>query len=186
MKIIVGLGNPGKEYANTRHNAGFDVLEKVSDKLNIPINQEKFKAKIGQGNYKGEKILLVQPQTYMNLSGESIIQIVQFYKCDLDDIVVVFDDMDTEVGHIRLRYKGSAGGQKGMKSIISLLGSENIARIRVGIGKDPRIPVVDYVLGKVRKEDRENYEKALDAASDAAIYSIDHSFEDTMSSFNKK
>lgn len=186
MKIIIGLGNPGKEYENTRHNAGFDVLNKVSKKLQIPLNQDKFKAKIGSGSYKGEKILLVEPQTYMNLSGDSVQQIVNFYKSELNELLIIFDDMDLEVGSIRLRFKGSAGGQKGMKHILSVLGSDDVARIRVGIGKDERIPVVDYVLGKVKKEDRENYEKAIDLASDAIIYSITHSFQDTMSSFNKK
>lgn len=186
MKVIVGLGNPGREYKNTRHNAGFDVVERIGEKLNIDISQDKFKAKIGQGMHNGEKVLLVLPQTFMNLSGESLIQVAKFYKFDMDDLLVIFDDMDTEVGSIRLRYKGSAGGQKGMKNIIQLLGSDQIARIRVGIGKDQRIPTVDYVLGKVRKEERDTYDKALDLARDAAIHSITNDFQTTMSSFNGK
>lgn len=134
----------------------------------------------------GEQVLLMKPQTYMNNSGEAIIEAVKFYHIDVKDILIIYDDLDLPVGKIRLREKGSAGGQNGMKNIIAHLHTQEFKRIRVGIGKDSRVPVIDWVLGKIRKEDREDYEKAIALAKDAAIYSVKHTFMDTMSHFNVK
>ncbi|CAM4124386.1 aminoacyl-tRNA hydrolase [Erysipelothrix inopinata] len=149
MKVIVGLGNPGKEYEKTRHNAGFMVVDGLADKLNIDINTKKHKALIGVGHYQGQKIMLVKPQTYMNLSGETVGEIVRYYDLDLDDLLIVSDDLDSEIGVIRIRLKGSSGGQNGIKSIINHLGTQEFNRLKIGIGKSSIIKTVDYVLGKM-------------------------------------
>ena len=186
MKLIVGLGNPGKEYENTRHNSGFAVMDAIADELRVDISQKKFKSLIQTTRINGEQVLLMKPQTYMNNSGEAVIEAVKFYHIDAKDILVIYDDLDLPVGKIRLREKGSAGGQNGMKSIINHLHTQEFNRIRVGIGKDSRVPVVDWVLGKIRKEDKEAYMEAVCEAKDAAIFSISHTFIDTMSKFNRK
>lgn len=186
MKLIVGLGNPGKEYENTRHNSGFCVMDELAKECQVQIEQKKFKSLIATTRIHGEQVMLMKPQTYMNNSGEAVIEAVKFYHIDLEDILVIYDDMDMPIGKIRLREKGSAGGQNGVKSIIAHLHTQDFKRIRVGIGKDSRVPVVDWVLGKIRKEELEDYHQAVCMAKDAAIYSISHSFVDTMSHFNKK
>lgn len=186
MKLIVGLGNPGKEYENTRHNSGFCVMDAIAEDLHESITTKKFKALTCVTRINGEQVLLMKPQTYMNNSGEAVIEAVKFYHIEPKDILVIYDDLDLPVGKIRLREKGSAGGQNGMKSIINHLHTQEFNRIRVGIGKDARVPVVDWVLGKVRKEDQEEYRKAIEEARDAAMYSMNHSFIDTMSKFNRK
>lgn len=186
MKLIVGLGNPGKEYEKTRHNSGFMVMDKIAEELKVDIRQEKFKGLYGKCNVKGESLILLKPQTYMNLSGESVREAMNFFKIDKEDILVIYDDLDLPIGKIRLRTKGSAGGQNGVKNIIQQLGTQEFNRIRIGIGKDPKIPVVNYVLSKVRKEEWQDYEESLVDAKNAAIYSITHNFIDTMSRYNKK
>ncbi|NCC54189.1 MAG: aminoacyl-tRNA hydrolase [Erysipelotrichia bacterium] len=186
MKLIVGLGNPGKEYEKTRHNAGFMVMDKIAQELRVDINTSKFKGMYTKINVKKESVILLKPQTYMNLSGESVREIMDYFKIDINDLLVIYDDLDLPVGKIRLRSKGSAGGQNGVKNIIQHLGTQQFNRIRVGIGKDEKIPVVDYVLGKVRKEDLIDFEEALVDAKNAAIHSIDHDFNITMSEYNKK
>ena len=185
MKLIVGLGNPGKKYENTRHNTGFAVIDKTLAKLNVELDKNKFNADYTMINRNGEKIYILKPLTYMNLSGEAVAPFMKYFNIDPEDLVVVHDDLDLPVGKIRLRQSGSCGGQNGMRNIIDLLGDSNIKRIRVGIGKDPLIPVVDYVLGKTKKEDLEVYNQALDKASDALIYWLDHDdFSKVMSNFN--
>lgn len=185
MKLIVGLGNPGKKYENTRHNTGFAVIDKTLAKLNVELDKNKFNADYAMINRNGEKIYILKPLTYMNLSGEAVAPFMKYFGIEPEDLVVVHDDLDLPVGKIRLRQSGSCGGQNGMRNIIDLLGDSNIKRIRVGIGKDPLIPVVDYVLGKTKKEDLEVYNQALDKASDALIYWLDHDdFSKVMSNFN--
>ena len=147
MKLIVGLGNPGKKYENTRHNTGFAVIDKTLAKLNVELDKNKFNADYTMINRNGEKIYILKPLTYMNLSGEAVAPFMKYFGIEPEDLVVVHDDLDLPVGKIRLRQSGSCGGQNGMRNIIDLLGDSNIKRIRVGIGKDPLIPVVDYVLG---------------------------------------
>ena len=186
MKLIVGLGNPGREYEKTRHNAGFMVMDYIAQELHVDINQSKFKGLYAKTNVNGESVILLKPQTYMNLSGESVREVMDFFKIDKEDILVIYDDLDLPVGKIRLRQKGSAGGQNGMKNIIQHLGSQDFNRIRVGIGKDTRIATVDYVLGKVRKEELQDFEEALVDAKNAAIHSIKNEFNITMQEFNKK
>lgn len=185
MKLIVGLGNPGKKYENTRHNTGFAVIDRTLAKLNVELDKNKFNADYTMINRNGEKIYILKPLTYMNLSGEAVAPFMKYFGIEPEDLVVVHDDLDLPVGKIRLRQSGSCGGQNGMRNIIDLLGDSNIKRIRVGIGKDPLIPVVDYVLGKTKKEDLEVYNQALDKASDALIYWLDHDdFSKAMSNFN--
>lgn len=185
MKLIVGLGNPGKKYENTRHNTGFAVIDRTLAKLNVELDKNKFNADYTMINRNGEKIYILKPLTYMNLSGEAVAPFMKYFGIDPLDLVVVHDDLDLPVGKIRLRQSGSCGGQNGMRNIIDLLDDSNIKRIRVGIGKDPLIPVVDYVLGKTKKEDLEVYNQALDKASDALIYWLDHDdFSKVMSNFN--
>ena len=183
--MIVGLGNPGKKYENTRHNTGFAVIDRTLAKLNVELDKNKFNADYTMINRNGEKIYILKPLTYMNLSGEAVVPFMKYFGIEPEDLVVVHDDLDLPVGKIRLRQSGSCGGQNGMRNIIDLLGDSNIKRIRVGIGKDPLIPVVDYVLGKTKKEDLEVYNQALDKASDALIYWLDHDdFSKVMSNFN--
>lgn len=185
MKLIVGLGNPGKKYENTRHNTGFAVIDRTLAKLNAELDKNKFNADYTMINRNGEKIYILKPLTYMNLSGEAVAPFMKYFGIEPEDLVVVHDDLDLPVGKIRLRQSGSCGGQNGMRNIIDLLGDSNIKRIRVGIGKDPLIPVVDYVLGKTKKEDLEVYNQALDKASNALIYWLDHDdFSKVMSNFN--
>ena len=153
MKLIIGLGNPGKEYSNTRHNAGFLALDIVAKKLNVEINRKAFDSLTGKTMYKGQLVLLMKPQTYMNLSGEAVRKAVNYYQLNpQEDLIVIYDDLDINYGQIRLRSKGSAGGHKGMKSIIANIKTQEIPRIRIGIEKNPLILTSDYVLGKVEKK----------------------------------
>lgn len=184
MKLIVGLGNPGKEYENTRHNAGFLVIDKILKELNLSLDKNKFNADYTIYFNKGEKVLFVKPLTYMNESGKAVKALIDFYDIDVDDILVIHDDLDLPVGKIRIRYQGSSGGQKGMGSIITNVGTSNLKRIRVGISNDKQIDTKDYVLGKFSKEEREILDKTLEKASKAAIAFMNERFEDVMSKYN--
>ena len=185
MKLIVGLGTPGKQYERTRHNAGFMVIDELARMLNAECNQLKFKGMVGEGRLGMEKVILLKPLTYMNLSGESIIQVIQFYKLDLQDLVVIYDDLDTPVGQIRLRMKGSAGGHNGIKSIIQHVGTEEFNRIRVGIGRPPQgKKVVDYVLEPFMKEEEGDILAAVRKSSEAAKCSVLEPFVQVMNQFN--
>ncbi len=184
MKLIVGLGNPGLKYENTRHNCGFMAIDEVSKELGVSINQQKFKSLIAVFKYKNEQVILMKPQTYMNLSGEAVLQASNYYKIDPKDILVLHDDLDIPVGKIRIRMQGSAGGQKGMANIISLLSTQEIPRIRIGIDKDKNIPTVDYVLGKVKKEDIKAFEESIHKAAKASIAFLDKPIEKVMNEFN--
>ncbi len=186
MKLIIGLGNPGREYEKTKHNAGFMAIDLIASELNVAINQNKGKGLYVKTNYRGESVILLKPQTYMNLSGESVRAIMDFFKIETKDILVIYDDLDLAIGKIRLRAKGSAGGQNGMKNIIQHVGTQEFNRIRIGIGKDARIPVVDYVLTKFRKEELVDFEEACVDAKNAGLYFLTHSFDDTMNKYNKK
>ena len=179
MKIIIGLGNIGREYENTRHNAGFMAIDKLAQMLEMDFNQEKFSAYFAKKKIDGEDIILLKPTTYMNNSGIALRQCMDFYKVPSEDILVLYDDMDMPVGKLRLR-------QKGIKSIISHIGTQEFDRIRIGIGKDKLIPVVDWVLGKFPQEQQEDLNHALEQAAKAAKFSIKHSFSDTMNRYNKK
>ena len=184
MKLIVGLGNPGKEYEKTRHNAGFLTIDKIASELSVELDKNKCKANYGIYRYKGEKIILAKPQTYMNLSGESVVSLMKFYDVDINDVIIIHDDLDLPLGKIRLRYQGSCGGQNGMRNIINLTGTSEIKRIRIGISNDKKMDTKDYVLGKFSKEEAKVFEEAVSKAAKAIIYSFDHNFEETMSHYN--
>ena len=183
MKLIVGLGNPGKKYEHTRHNMGFDVLDLFSDLASIDIDKESFKGLLGRGKLFNEDVILLKPQTFMNLSGESVQEVVHYFKISLEDIIVIYDDMDILPGKIRLRPNGSSGGHKGIQSIIDNLGTDNIKRIRVGIGK-PTYDTIDYVLSKPSKEEKEEIEEAIKEAAEALKIALKENFDIAMSRFN--
>ena len=185
MKIIVGLGNPGKEYEKTRHNTGFMVLDKIADKFNIEITKEKSKALIGLGEINGEKVMLVKPQTFMNLSGEAVRGLVDFYKEDIDNIFIIFDDIDLEIGKIRIKERGSAGTHNGMKSIVSHLGTENFKRIKVGIGKPKEnMDLISHVLGRFSDDEIKELEKSINNAVDSAIMLVENETAKAMNKYN--
>lgn len=184
MKLIVGLGNPGKEYEKTRHNVGFMTLDKLAKKLDVTFDKNKCKANYGIYKYNDEKVILAKPQTYMNSSGESVISLMKFYDIDIKDVIVIHDDLDLPVGKLRIRYQGSCGGQNGMRSIIDLVKTDKINRIRIGISNNKLMDTKDYVLGKFSKEDLTIVNETINKAVDALIYSFDHNFEEVMSKFN--
>ncbi len=188
MFIIAGLGNPGREYANTRHNAGFMVIDAIAEKAGISVSEKKHKAIIGKGVFAGEKVVLVKPQTYMNLSGESIREVTDYYKVDAEsELIVISDDIDLDVGQLRIRPKGSAGGHNGLKNIIQHLGTENFIRVRVGVGAKQRGgDLVSHVLGSIDKDDMENYADALANAVDAIEVIMNEGTEPAMNKFNTK
>jgi PTH1 family peptidyl-tRNA hydrolase len=155
MKLVVGLGNPGGEYRNTRHNVGFIFLDSYLEKKHLELSKKKFNGLyIDYTSDKGEKVIFLEPQTYMNLSGDSVIDFMRYFKISGKDVLVIHDDLDLEVSKIKIRSKGGSAGHNGIKSLIARIGSENFRRVRVGIGKDKNIPVVDYVLGKFSEEDK--------------------------------
>ena len=184
MKLIVGLGNPDKKYELTRHNTGFMVMDRIAKICNVNIDQKKFKALIALTTIKGEKVLLMKPQTYMNLSGEAIQAAVHFYQIQPEDICVIYDDLDMPCGKLRLREKGSAGGHNGMKSIIQHLGTQVFPRIRVGIDKSP-YDTIDYVMGRFTAEQLPLMEKSLDRAAEAAIAFVHKKYQDVMNTYNR-
>lgn len=179
--MIVGLGNPGKEYTNTRHNVGFMVVDELAKKLNLSFNQKKFKGLFCIS--QKDNLIILKPETFMNASGEAVKAIMNYYKVSIEDLVVVYDDLDLKVGQIRMREKGSSGGQKGMKNIIDLLHSQDIKRIRLGIGNNKLI--VNYVLTKFSSEERKELDKAIDKASDALKYYLENNFMKSMNLYNK-
>lgn len=183
MKLIVGLGNPGKKYEHTRHNMGFDTIDLFSELAKIDIDKEAFKGLVGKGKVFDEDICLLKPQTYMNLSGESVREIVSYFKIPIQDIIVIYDDLDLEPGKIRLRLSGSSGGHKGIQNIIENLGTEEIKRIRIGIGK-PTFDTIDYVLGKPLEEERPLIDDAINNAVEALKEILKHSFDSAMNKFN--
>ena len=185
MKIIIGLGNPGVNYAGTRHNVGFSAVVNLSDHFGISVDTKKHKALIGKGVIAGEKVILAMPQTYMNLSGESVRELYDYYKCDLSDIIVIYDDISLEVGKLRVRAKGSAGGHNGMKNIIQHLGSDAFPRIRIGIGdKPPRMDLADYVLSRFTGEELPLIRDCVDRAREACVTLLDEGVDAAMNRFN--
>ena len=188
MFIIIGLGNPTKEYEGTRHNVGFDVIDAIADKYNIAVTEREKRAFCGKGIIEGQKVLLVKPQTYMNLSGESVRGLVDYYKVDMEtELLVIFDDVSLDVGQLRIRKKGSAGGHNGIKSIIQHLGSNVFQRIKVGVGEKPKeYQLADYVLGHFSKNEREVMEEGYRNAIEAVEMIIKGDIDAAMNAFNKK
>ena len=186
MYIICGLGNPGKEYEATRHNMGFLTVDLLAQKLGISIRTLKFKALIGEGRIGTEKVLLVKPQTYMNLSGESLREIVSYYKVPMEDLIVVYDDIDLPVGGLRIRPFGSSGTHNGMRSVIYQLQSDRFPRIRIGTGNNGQIPLASFVIGKWTEEERPLIAEAVEKAADACVMIVEEGIEKTMNKYNTK
>lgn len=185
MKIIVGLGNPGSQYEATRHNIGFHVIDELSKRLNTPLNQSKFKGMYGITHVGPEKIMLLKPLTYMNLSGECLIPMMDYFNVEDDEIIVIYDDLDLQAGKLRLRQKGSAGGHNGIKSIIQHLGSQEFNRIRIGIDRPKNgMKVPDYVLSKFTPDELPDIETAVKNSADACEEWFSKSFLEVMNKFN--
>jgi len=184
MYIVVGLGNPGKKYEGTRHNAGFEVLDNFAQKHGIKINKIKFKGLIGEGRIQGEKVLLLKPQTFMNLSGRSVREIVEFYKIEADKLIVVYDDIDTPLGRIRIRKRGSAGSHNGMKDIIYNIMVDEFPRIRVGIGGQGNRDIIAHVLGGYAENEILPVRKTFSWASDAIETIISEGIDKAMNKYN--
>lgn len=184
MKLIVGLGNPTKEYEQTRHNVGFMVMDRLADVMNVSISSSKFKGEYVKFKYKGEDVILLKPMTYMNNSGESVIQVMKYFKIDVNDVLVIYDDMDMPVGKLRLRESGSAGGHNGVKSLIAHMGTQQFKRIRVGIDKHPRIKVIDYVLGHFQKDERPLIDEGIENAVKAIETYLEKGFVAAMNAYN--
>lgn len=188
MFLIVGLGNPGRQYENTRHNVGFDAIDFLVDEYRIPSSGKQHKAMYGKGTIEGQKVILAKPMTFMNLSGEAVRALVDYYKIDPEtELLVIFDDISLEPGNIRIRKKGSAGGHNGIKSIIAHLGTQNFQRIKVGVGEKPKNwDLADYVLGTFSKSDRELVDEALGRAVKAAAMIVQGDVDEAMNLYNKK
>lgn len=187
MYLIVGLGNPEEDYKNTRHNMGFDTVNKIADELNIKIEKKKFNGLYAQTVMGGEKIILLKPQTFMNLSGECVIEAMNFYKISEDELIIIYDDIDIEPGNIRIRKSGSAGTHNGMKSVIEHIKTEKFCRVRVGIGKPKEnIDMISHVIGYVPEEEIRILDNGVELAKDAVIEIIKNNVDSAMNKFNKK
>lgn len=185
MYLIVGLGNPDRQYEGTRHNVGFEVIDQLADRLFVSVEEKKFRGYYGKGVIGGQKVILLKPQTYMNLSGESVRAAADFYKIQPDHIIVVYDDVSLEVGQLRIRTKGSAGGHNGIKNIIAHLGTQEFPRVKVGVGaKPPKMDLADYVLSRFSKEDRAKMEDAFKEAAEAVEVLITDGSDRAMNRFN--
>ncbi|MDE6957317.1 MAG: aminoacyl-tRNA hydrolase [Lachnospiraceae bacterium] len=188
MFIIVGLGNPSKEYEGTRHNVGFEVIDRLAEKYNISVDVKKHRAYIGKGMIEGQKVILAKPQTYMNLSGESVRSLLDYYKIDEEgELLVIYDDVSLDNGQIRIRAKGSAGGHNGIKNIIAHLGGQVFLRIKVGVGeKPPKYDLADYVLGHFSKAEQELMDGGYDKAIHAAELIVQDKITEAMNEYNRK
>ncbi len=187
MKIIFGLGNYGNKYSKTRHNIGFETIDKFAYDNNIKVDKKKHKGLVGEGNIHGEKVVLVKPQTYMNLSGECVKAVTDFYKVDIKDMIVIYDDISLDLGKIRVRGTGSAGGQNGMKNIINIMRTKDIQRIRVGIGeKPPKMDLSTYVLSRFLKEEENDFLQGVTHATEALEDFLQTDFEKVMTKHNSK
>lgn len=185
MYLIVGLGNPEAEYARTRHNMGVDVLNELADKYKIAISREKFEGLYGTGEIEGEKVILLKPQTYMNLSGDSVIQFINFYKLEMKDIIVICDDIDTDPGKIRIRKKGGPGTHNGMKSVVQRLGTEDFARVRIGVGApEYKDDLINYVIGNITDEEYEVLTEGIKKGAEAVSSIIKDGIDNAMNKFN--
>lgn len=187
MKLIVGLGNPGASYAATRHNIGFEAIDTIAELNNIQVNKNKFKALVGEGKIEGEKVVLIKPQTYMNLSGQAVSECRNWYKISNEDIIIIYDDVSLEVGQMRIRKTGSAGGHNGIKSIIQQLGTDIFARIKVGVGQKPQgWDLADHVLGKFSEEEMKILCPRLKDVSKAVEVMVTKDIDTAMNRYNSK
>lgn len=185
MYLIVGLGNPENEYSNTRHNMGFDTINKLAKKNNIEINKSKFKGLYGTGIIQDKKAILLKPQTYMNLSGESVREAIDFYHINPEEIIIIYDDIDTEKGNIRIRKKGGPGSHNGMKSIVENIQTTNFGRIRVGIGQpEYKNDMINYVIGKISEEEQKTLQEGVNKAAEAIEEILKSGIDIAMNKFN--
>lgn len=184
MKFIVGLGNPGKKYKKTRHNVGFEAVEELASLWQLSWKKSKWKSEIAETMAGGEKVILVKPVTYMNLSGEAVGPMLDFYKASPEDVLVVYDDLDLAPGTVRLRKKGGHGGHNGIRSLIEHLGTKEFKRLRIGIGKPEKASVIDYVLGVFPPEERKQMDEAVKKAAASAEAWSSKSFDEVMNEFN--
>ncbi|MCI8309144.1 MAG: aminoacyl-tRNA hydrolase [Clostridia bacterium] len=185
MKLIVGLGNPEADYSKTRHNMGFNVINSLAAMYDIDISRNKFEAEFGSGIIENEKVILIKPQTFMNLSGKSVIQFINFYKISLDDLIVIYDDMDIDISKIRIRKSGSPGSHNGMKSIVNILANDKFIRVRVGIGK-PKYDedIINYVIGAIPEEEIQPLREGVEKAKEAVIEILKNNIDSAMNKFN--
>lgn len=186
MYVIVGLGNPGKKYENTKHNIGFITVDYLAEKNDIKINKIKHKALVGEGFISGQKVLLVKPQTYMNLSGNSVREIIEYYKIEIEELIVIYDDIDIEMGRLRIRKKGSAGTHNGMRSIIYDLQSDLFPRIRIGIGGERKMDLASYVIGKFDPDSVKTMENAVVRAAESIECILEKGIDIAMGEYNIK
>lgn len=188
MFVIAGLGNPDRQYEGTRHNAGFDVIDRIAEKYNIAVDVRRHRAYIGTGVIEGQKVILAKPQTYMNLSGESIRSLIDYYKVDEEqELIVIYDDISLDVGQLRIRAKGSAGGHNGIKNIIAHLGTQVFPRIKIGVGEKPsKYDLADYVLGRFSKAERELMDEGYDRAVRAVELIVSDRMDEAMNEYNRK
>ena len=184
MYIIAGLGNPGKKYENTRHNMGFIAIDLLADAYDIKVDKLKFKSLVGEGRIADQRVLLMKPQTYMNLSGEAIRDAVNFYKIDPQELIVIYDDIDIPAGTFRIRKKGSAGTHNGMRSVVYQLQTDQFPRIRVGIGTEKPVDLIHFVTGGVSGEERKLLEGALEKSAKAAAAIVEKGIEKAMNEYN--
>jgi len=185
--VVVGLGNPGRAYANTRHNVGFDTIDILASRNNIKINKIKFKSVYGEGQIGNEKVMLVKPQTYMNNSGITVKDIYNYYKVPIENIIVIVDDIDIDFASVRVKRKGSAGTHNGLKSIIYLLEDDNFPRVKIGIGKKPENQdLADFVLSRFSKDEREIIEETLNTAAESVEAIIKEGIDNAMNKFNTR
>ncbi len=187
MYMIVGLGNPGKQYEHTRHNVGFEVIDILAGRMGISVEERKHKALCGRGGLKQQKVMLMKPQTFMNLSGESVREAADFYKISTEELIIIYDDVSLETGQLRIRSKGSAGGHNGIKNIIAHLGTQTFSRIKVGIGeRPPRMELADYVLSRFSKGEQKLMEQAFQEAADAVGLMLCQGIDAAMNHYNGK
>ena len=186
MYLIAGLGNPGLSYAKTRHNAGFQALDALAKRLNVRIKTKGFSALYGEGRIDGERVILMKPQTYMNNSGEAVQALMHFYKLAPENLIVLYDDIDLPTGSMRIRANGSAGSHNGMRSVIACVGSEQFARIRIGVGKDESLLLRDYVLKRPSKDEQAVLSEVFAHAADAAELIVQGRINDAQTKYNKK
>jgi len=187
MYLIIGLGNPGRKYDNTRHNVGFAVIDKIAEKLNIQVDKKQAQSLVQSSFWQGKKVLLVKPQTYMNLSGQAVLELVNFYHDQIEDLLVIHDDLDLPVGQLRFKREGGSGGHNGLKSIIKYLNSQDFNRLKIGISRPPEyMEVVDYVLTSFTKEEEKILTPTIERAVDGIQEWLENGIDSAMNLFNKK
>lgn len=185
MPVIVGLGNPGRKYAGTRHNIGYELIDQLAEQLSVRMGPGKGPFHIGDTHYHGDKVILIKPTTYMNVSGDAVVQVLNWYKIEPAECLICYDDLNLNIGNIRLRPKGSAGGHNGIKDIIRKLGTDQFPRLRIGIGDNFREGnQVDYVLSRFSKSEQKTMEEVLHRAAKAVLTYVDHGIDTAMNDFN--